>query len=225
MAKNMVNTFSSGITKTVGGIIASMPKTVVTVVVIVLSLFYFSKDYGKISAWIRGLFPEKMRDRLPRVKKDVLYAFSGYVRSYAILTLITFAQVFAGLMILGIEGAFALSVVIALVDLLPVLGVGTVLVPWSIFSFATGNDKLGIGLLVLFTIVYILRQIIEPKIVSTQMNIHPLIAVFSMYAGLKIAGIGGMIISPFLAFGIKTLYDGLKKGNETKKEVEKPNNL
>lgn len=225
MAKNMVSALSSSLTKTVGGIIASMPRIVVTVVVIVLSLFYFSKDYGKISSWLRGIFPLSVRDKLPRVKKDVLFVFSGYVRSYAILTLITFAQVFAGLMILRIEGAFALSLIIAFVDLLPVLGVGTVLIPWSIFAFITGNNRLGIGLLVLFTIVYIVRQIIEPRIVSAQMNIHPLIAVFSMYAGLKVAGIGGMIVSPFLAFAIKTVYDGLKKDGETKKDVEKEEKL
>ena len=117
-------------------------------------------------------------------------------------------------MILKIENAFAIAVIVAIVDLLPILGVGTVLVPWSLICAVTGNNKLAIGLLILFVIVYVVRQVIEPRIVSYQMNVHPLMAIFAMYAGLKIAGIGGMLIAPFLAFVAKTLYDGLKNDNE-----------
>jgi predicted PurR-regulated permease PerM len=98
-------------------------------------------------------------------------------------------------------------------------------VPWSIVSFVIGNQRLGIGLLILFTIIYIVRQIIEPRIVSSQMNVHPLVAIISMYAGLKIAGVGGMIVAPFLAFGAKTVYEGLKKDDETKKCVENGESL
>ena len=134
------------------------------------------------------------------------------------LLFITFAEVFSGLLILGVENAFVFSVIISLVDLLPILGVGTVLVPWSLISLAMGNTKLAIGLVILFAVVYLVRQVIEPKIVSSQMNVHPLIAVFSMYAGLKIAGLGGMIVAPLLAFVTKTVYDGLKKEKSIEKE-------
>jgi predicted PurR-regulated permease PerM len=147
------------------------------------------------------------------------------VRSYTLIILVAFAQVFAGLLILSVEGAFAIAIICAFVDALPILGVGVVLVPWSIVSFVIGNQRLGIGLLILFTIIYIVRQIIEPRIVSSQMNVHPLVAIISMYAGLKIAGVGGMIVAPFLAFGAKTVYEGLKKDDETKKCVENGESL
>ena len=221
MAKNAIASFSSSITVALGRIIASMPEIVVTVVVILLSLFYFSKDYTKITALCASFMPSSIKQRLPRIKKDVISVTTSYFRSYLIILLITFAQIFCGLLILRVENAFAISLVISFVDMLPILGVGAVLIPWSLFAFLMQNTTLGVGLLILFCIVYVVRQIIEPRIVSAQMNIHPMAAIFAMYAGLKIAGIWGMIIAPFFAFGAKTVYDGLKKEDETQKEVEK----
>ncbi len=221
MAKNALNTFSASITKAVGSFIASMPEIIVTAIVILLSLFYFSKDYSKITAKIGKYLPQSIKNRLPRVKKDILFVMSSYIRSYLILLFITFAEVFSGLLILGIENAFTISILVALVDLLPILGVGTALVPWALISLMVGNTKLAIGLVILFAIVYVVRQIIEPKIVSAHMNVHPLLTIFAMYAGLKIAGLGGMIVAPLLAFVTKTIYDGLKK----EKSIEKNNNL
>lgn len=225
MAKNTINMISARLTQAIGRFIASMPEIVVTAVVILLSLFYFSKDYHKISGALTRALPSSLQERLPRLKKDIVFVISGYVRSYTLIILVAFAQVFAGLLILGVEGAFAIAIICAFVDALPILGVGVVLVPWSIVSFMIGNNRLGIGLLILFTIIYIVRQIIEPRIVSSQMNVHPLVAIISMYAGLKIAGVGGMIVAPFLAFGAKTVYDGLKKDDETKKCVENGESL
>ena len=208
MAKNALNTFSSSITRALGGFIASMPEIVVTAIVILLSLFYFSKDYYKITGKLMSLLPNGLKARVPRVKKDIIFVMSSYVRSYLILLLITFAEVFSGLLILGVENAFTISILVALVDLLPILGVGTALVPWSLISLMVGNNKLAIGLAILFAIVYVVRQIIEPKIVSAHMNTHPLLTIFAMYAGLKIAGLGGMIVAPLLLFVTKTIYDG-----------------
>ena len=225
MAKNTINMISTRLTQAIGKFIASMPEMIVTAVVILLSLFYFSKDYSKITAKLIGALPSSVKAKLPRVKKDVLFVISSYVRSYLIIMLVTFAEVFAGLLILGVDGAFAIAIICALVDALPVLGVGTVLIPWSLVSFIVGNERLGIALLVMFTIIYIVRQVIEPRIVSSQMNVHPLVAIVAMYAGLKIAGIGGMIVAPFLAFGAKTVYEGLKKEDETKKCVENEEKL
>ena len=218
MATNALKNLSTSITQGVGKIIASMPEIIITIVVIILSLFYFSKDYSKVKQTMLSIFPKPIKDRIPKFKKDIFFVISSYFRSYIMILFITFAEVFAGLLILGVENAFSIGFLIALVDLLPILGVGTVLVPWACISFIGGNNKFAIGLLILFVIIYLVRQFIEPRIVSSQMNVHPLIAIFSMYAGLKIAGIGGMIVSPFLAFLAKTIYDGIKNEKNIEKE-------
>lgn len=221
MARDALSSLSSSLTVAVGRVVAMTPEIIITVIVVVLSLFYFSKDYNKIAGAISAHLPSGIKERLPKIKNTVLFVLTSYLRSYAILLLLTFSQVFFGLLILGAKNAFAMALICALVDMLPVLGVGTVLVPWSVISFVAGDTRLAVGLLVLFVIVYIVRQVIEPKIVSAHLNIHPLIAIISVYAGLKIAGIGGMIVAPLVTFVIKTLIDGLKNDKEKQKDIEK----
>ena len=138
-----------------------------------------------------------------------------------ILLLITFAELISGFLILGIDNSFVLALIIAIVDMLPILGAGTVLVPWSIVMLILGNYKLAIGLFVLAGITYFSRQFLEPKILSDQMNVHPLITLLFMYAGLKIAGFIGLIVAPVVAFIIKITLSRMK--NE--KNVEKVEDL
>ena len=209
------------ITSYLAGVIAALPSIIITGGVIILSLFYFSKDYDSINSYIKSLFPESARSRMTRIKNDILSVILKYFKSYFILLLLTFAELFIGFLFLKIENAFILAAIIAVVDILPVLGVGIVLLPWAIIAFIGGNTPLFMGLLILYAAVYFLRQIEEPKIVGKQMNVHPLFALFTMYAGLKIAGVGGMIIGPFLAFVIKTVYDSFKN----KKDIENTKKL
>ena len=116
MAKNTINMISARLTQAIGRFIASMPEIVVTAIVILLSLFYFSKDYHKISGALTRALPSSLQERLPRLKKDIVFVISGYVRSYTLIILVAFAQVFAGLLILGVEGAFAIAIICAFVD-------------------------------------------------------------------------------------------------------------
>ncbi len=209
------------ITSYLAGILAALPSILITGGVIILSLFYFSKDYDRIKAYIKNLIPISAREKMAGVKNDILSVVLKYFKSYFILLLLTFSELFVGFLFLKIENAFILAAIIAVVDILPVLGVGVVLLPWAFIAFVGGNTSLFMGLLILYAAVYFLRQIEEPKIVGKQMNVHPLFALFTMYAGLKIAGIGGMVIGPFLAFVIKTVYDSFKN----KKDIENEKNL
>ena len=114
-----------------------------------------------------------------------------------------------------VSGGFILgpasALIISFVDVLPVLGVGSVLVPWAVILLIGGHKGVGIGLLVMFAIIYLVRQYAEPKIVSTQMDVHPLITLIAMYAGLKLAGLLGLIFAPLIAFVVKTSYISFKK--------------
>ncbi len=202
---------SSKLTSLMARFISSLPAFIITLVVILLSLFYFSKDYDLIAEKSLNLLPKKFSNKLPTIKREIVSVVTKYLKSYLILLLITFVQLFSGFLILGIDSSFLLAILIAFVDMLPVLGVGTVLIPWSIVELISGNTFVGVGLLVLYLIVYIIRQLAEPRILSSQMDVHPLVTLFAMYAGLKILGLGGMIIAPFFAFVIKTVYNSIKK--------------
>ena len=117
--------------------------------------------------------------------------------------LMTFAEVLVGLSILRVRYALLMSLIIAVVDILPILGTGTVLIPWAIFSYVTGDGGLGTGLLILYAIVLILRQLIEPRIVGSSLGLHPLATLASIYLGIKLIGLGGIFIGPAAALLVK----------------------
>lgn len=198
---------SARLTQYLAKMITALPSIVVTLIVLALALFYFAKDYDKIGNKLVDFLPKRVGNIALIFKNDVLLVVSKYLKSYLILLGITFAELISGFLILGIDNSFVLALIIAIVDMLPILGAGTVLVPWSIIMLILGNYKLAIGLFILAGITYFSRQFLEPKILSDQMNVHPLITLVFMYAGLKIAGFLGLIVAPIVAFIIKiTLY-------------------
>lgn len=215
--KSALGGISAHITAFAAGFVSSLPTFIITAVVTVMALFYFAKDYDRIGEYVIKTLPKKISSKIPTIKKDVVSVISKYIKSHLILLVLTFVELFCGFLFLGIENPFALAVITALVDILPVLGTGCVLVPWSIILFIGGNSKLGIGIIVLYLVVYLLRQIEEPRIISSQMNVHPLVTLLAMYAGLKISGVFGMIFAPFAAFVIKTVAESIKK----EKNIEK----
>ena len=203
--------FSISVTGKIATIIGALPQMILTVVVIFLSLFYFAKDYDKIGNKIVSSLPPHIAEKLPKIKNDIILVVSKFVKSYLLLMFFTFSLLFAGFLILGIKNSFVLALIVAVVDILPIFGVGTVLIPWAIILFINGQNGLGISILILFGIIYLVRQYAEPKIVSTQMEVHPLVTLFAMYAGLKLGGILGLIFAPLLVYIIKTVYEGIKK--------------
>jgi sporulation integral membrane protein YtvI len=181
------------------------------VLVSVISAFYFSVDLKKINESVMSPLSEKWQKRLVGVKDIILDTVVKYLRSYFIIMLITFSILIIGFLILGVKYYFVLSALFAAIDILPVLGVGTMLIPWGIFSLATGNFKLGMGLLVLYAVIIITRQILEPKIIGVSLGIHPLLTLFSMYLGFTLFGIGGMILAPLVTLIIKSAVSGASR--------------
>lgn len=112
---------------------------------------------------------------------------------------LTFAELSAGLLLLGIPNAILVAALIAVVDILPVLGTGTVVLPWAAFALLQGQHRLFIGLLVMYAVIALVRNILEPRLVSHQIGLHPLATLFFMYVGLQILGLAGMLLFPVLA--------------------------
>ena len=210
-----IKSLSIGLTSKIASFIAALPQMMLTVFVMLLSVFYFAKDYDKIGKRLMEYVPARFCKIAPQIKNDIILVVSKFVKSYLLLMFLTFAMLFSGFLMLGIENSLTLALIIALVDILPILGVGTVLVPWSVILIVNGESELGMGLLVLFIAIYLVRQYAEPKIVSAQMDVHPLIVLFAMYAGLKLAGILGLIFAPLIVFVIKTVYVSFKKGKNS----------
>ena len=136
-----------------------------------------------------------------------------YVRSYSILMLITFVIMLIGFLILRVENAFLIALVVSLLDVLPLIGVGTVLVPWSIFQLLFGTASRGIGLIVLFVLNEIVRQFTEPRIVGKNLGIHPVISLLLLYVGYSVLGFAGLLLTPLVSVLLNVLFN---KNNSTK---------
>ena len=129
--------------------------------------------------------------------------------------LITFFEIFVGLSILGVNYSLLIAILIAVVDILPILGTGTILIPWALFSFVSGNVGLASGLLILYGVVLIIRQLVEPKIVGGSIGLHPLATLAAVYIGIRFVGFTGIFIGPIVALCIKGFSEEpqpIKKG-------------
>ncbi|MDQ0086997.1 sporulation integral membrane protein YtvI [Paenibacillus anaericanus] len=177
-------------------LIASLPGLGVIVSVILLATFFISNNWDKNMTILRGIIPAPFRQTSGEVWRDLQKAFFGYLRAQFILISITASIVFIGLVILHVDSPFTYAILIGAVDLLPYLGVGTIMAPWLLYAFMTGDIQLGIGLSILYGIILVARQLIEPKILASNVGIEPLPTLISMFVGMKLFGVLGLIIGP-----------------------------
>ena len=136
-----------------------------------------------------------------------------YLRAYLILMIITFVELSIGFGVIGIGNPIGVAAIIALCDALPVLGTGGIVIPWILLELLKGNYQLVISLTVVFIIVTLVRNIIEPRIVGSQLGLHPVATITAMYLGLRTAGFPGMIAAPLLVMAGRFL---LRQGYFTK---------
>lgn len=190
-----------------------IPSIIISIVVTIVLACFMTADYDLITRFVYCQFPKEKRKDLTRAKQLLKMNLGKMAKAYALIMLVTFTEVFIGLTILKMIGLFnssyiaVIAVVTAIVDVIPVLGTGTIVLPWAAYSFITGNIGMGIGLLVLYAVVTVIRQIVEPKLVSNQLGLPPFVTLIAMYLGLKIIGVLGVFILPIIAIMLKLLND------------------
>ena len=190
----------------VGSVVLSLPSVLLFLFVSVIAAFYFAIDLSGVHAAVRACLPRGVADRLGEWRQGAMHYGASYLRSYLILTGVIFLTVLAGLTLLGVRYALLLSALLAAVDILPVIGVGTVLLPWGVISIAMGDTRLGVGLLLLFGAVEILRQVLEPRLLGTALGVHPLLSLFSLYLGTALFGVLGLLLAPAFAVAMKLIF-------------------
>lgn len=191
-------------------LVSALPETFLFLLVTVISLVYFSLDYDKIGAFFSRLLPDRLFSKATSIKDGVLTVIRKYVCSYSLILVITFTTMLLGFLALGVKHALIIALIVALLDILPIIGVGTVLIPWGVFSLISGDRVMGIGLIVLFVINAVIRQLAEPKIVAKNLNMHPVATLIMLYVGYALFGIIGIIVVPVTVVCIGTLLNGDK---------------
>lgn len=205
-AAEFINTKSLPVVDYAGSFAKSLPSVFVGVIVFILSAYFMVTENKAVNETVHKLCTIKFSERLSIVKKELKKYLGGYLKAQGILMLISFAIMFVGLSILRIDYALLIALGIAIVDALPFFGSGLILWPWTVIAFLGGDIKLGVGLLIIYVAVMIMRRFAEPKLVSTGMGLHPILTLMSMYIGYKTLSIGGLILGPIILMLIISFY-------------------
>ena len=205
-AGELLTGMSGTLLQQVSGIAVNIPGMCFKLLLAVISTVFMELDFPQIMRFLEKIIPEKWKETVSAVKKGTFGTMGKCAAAYVFIFLMTFAELAAGLLLLRIEGAFAIAFLIAVLDILPVLGTGTVLLPWAVIAFAGGNARMGIGVIGLYLIITVVRNIVEPKLVGKQMGLSPVVMLPCMIVGLHFFGILGLFGVPLLASFLKKLY-------------------
>lgn len=199
ISKSAVSMFTDFATK--------IPNLVISFFFAIISSFFISVDYQHIVTFVTKQLPEKQRNIVFAIRHYVSDTVMKFIVAYGKLMTLTFIELSIGLSILQVENALAIAFIISVFDVLPVLGTGGIMIPWILISFLNSSPKLAIGLMILYLVITIIRNIVEPKIVGKQIGLHPVLMLLCMYLGVKLFGFLGLFIMPFLILIIQNLND------------------
>lgn len=191
---------------------AKLPHILLTSLFTVMISLITAAGYDTVSRFLCQVLPERAAGFLRKLQRFLRETLWQYVRAYTVLLAVTFVELALGLWLLDFSYVLPIAATIALVDLLPILGCGTVLVPWGLLLLAGGDLAGGGGLLLLYGVIAIVRSILEPRVVSGQLGLHPVATITAMYAGLQIGGLMGMLAAPMVLLAV------LKLGSAEEKE-------
>lgn len=210
--KSITNGISSSITG-IYNIAKNVPSALLAVVIGIIAWIFFTKDYNYIVNFIKLQLPDNHKNLLSEIKQVFSKTILKMLRAYGIIMFITFCELFLGMSIMNLTGImsnnfiFVIAICIAIFDILPVAGSGGILIPWAIVSLILGRYGQAAGLIILYAVITVIRQYLEPKIVGNSLGVHPLVTLAGLYFGLKLFGFMGMFIVPICVMTIKAFND------------------
>lgn len=217
---------SSKLGSWIAGATKSVPAFFVAFIFTILLSFFVTMQYSEVTEFIKRQAPNKLLKIADELKDILKTTVLKYIRAMLMIMLITGIELFIGFEIIGIENGLLIAIGIAVMDAIPVLGTGLVMIPWIIFKFIQSDFHMGISLLILYGIVTVIRNIIEPKIVGDNLGINPIVSVVSIYIGFKTMGVFGMIIMPTVAQVLIELHKRevitlFKRDDDKEADIEK----
>jgi len=189
------------------GIAGKIPNLFIVYIMFVVALYLFTYSLPQLKAAFLGLFEEKSRLKMTEVLDNLRLAIFGFIRAQLIMAVFTYLVTFMGLLLLGAEYPLAIALVVMVMEFVPVVGTGLVFIPWTAYQLLLGHMGFGIGLLVLFLVLTILRRIVEPKVLSDAVGINALSALISLYVGFELVGLVGLFLGPMVVI----MYQAMRK--------------
>lgn len=205
-----INTFIKSIgtptAKAASSFAHSIPSVLIGTIVMFMASYFFVADRNRILEWYTKMVPKKWQDSLDLVLGDLKQVVGGYFIAQFKIMAVVYLIVVVGLAILRVDFVFLVALGIAVVDMLPFFGTGTILGPWAIIEILLGKYEFAIGLIILYLVTQLVRQVIQPKILGDSIGMNPLGALLCMYVGFKIAGVLGMILAVPIAMIVVNLF-------------------
>jgi len=201
------------LTRSANSIIAFLsivPGTLTIMLVSLLATYFLARDRQLIIGLLLRYIPAPWGEKTVVILQEIAGAFIGYLRAQAVLVLITILLSVTGLYLIGADYALTMGLLIGVFDMIPVLGPATIYIPWIIWSFVTGGTAFGLKLTILYGLVLVVRQVMEAKIISANLGLHPLETLLAMYAGLKTIGLTGLILGPIILIGGKAVMKAVR---------------
>jgi len=194
--QSFVLAFSQRGVEAVGSFTGGFATFLISFIFTIMLSFFISVQYDNVVLFLKTQLPVKIQDNLAEVREIFKTAFGRYFIAYLKMMLITFCELAIGLTLLGVQGAILIAVGIAILDAFPIVGTGTVLIPWIIFELIRGNYTLALGFIILYATITFVRYILEPKIIGDSLGLNPIVSLMAIYLGFRLFGVFGMIIMP-----------------------------
>lgn len=228
-SQEILNELYSWGTKALGNLVnvlTQIPTIVIYVVITILSLYFICTDKIYILDLAEHHMPRSWVRKMGRHVREILQTLGGYLKAEITLVFVSFIISLAGFYIfmfagLNIKYPLIIALVIAFIDALPILGSGTIMLPWAIISALDGDINLGISIVSLWILMSIVRQFLEPKLVSNKIGIHPIFTLIAMYTGFKLIGVLGLIFGPIVLIIIKNIFGALIEQGVIKSILDK----
>ena len=204
---DLLGKISSPTIAAVGNIAKQVTSVLIGIIMCLLSSYFFVADRKDISEWLHDHMPGFLVERYLLIKRSLVKAVGGYFKAQLKIEVWMYLLLVIGLSILKVDYALLIALGIAILDLLPFFGTGTVMVPWAIIKILSADYKMAIGLLIIWGGGQLARQIIQPKIVGDSIGVPPMPTLFLLFIGYKLGGVLGMIIAVPLGLLLYTMYE------------------
>lgn len=204
---NFVERISNTVLSSLTGFAGAITNTLVKTVFTVISSFIFTLELHRIE----GFLKRQMGDRTLAIYENILFTTGNtafrFIRAYVIIITVTFIELSIAFKLMDFNNPFILAILIALFDVLPVVGTGTVMIPWALYTLIMGDFGMALKLIITYLIITVVRQAIEPKVVGDQIGLHPILVIMGLYVGGRLFGFAGMFLLPLTVVVLKKLND------------------
>ena len=217
-SKQLLGSISNYAVSYVANIVKGIPGLFISFVMTIISSFFFIIDYDKIIQYLLSHMNQSARSFLSDTQYFLKNKLWVIIKAYAKIMTLTFVELSIGLSLIGIDHSVLIALAISIFDILPVLGTGGIMIPWSLICLIQGNFILGIELILVYVIITVIRNIVEPKIVGAELGIHPVATLMAMLVGGQLFGIIGLFGFPILLSFI--IFKNEKNKNEKTKSIE-----